>query len=177
MMFFTAEAREAKRKGYWLQSKPEAYEIHEDWYRCVKKIAQSQNGNEGIYTKTNKNSRGMNPAIKQECIGKNERSADERINSDCGQNGTHHGMWHSAAVPLHYSQAGRGDVLGQADQDGGWGHIPHHLDPRIFSEPDRIKALPAPSPPLLQHLHIIELNQLLRRGRRPLHPTLPTLTS
>jgi len=116
---------------------------------CEEKIAQSQNGNEGIYTKTSKNSRGMNPAIKQECIGKNERSADERINSDCGQDGTHHGMWHSAAVPLHYSQAGSA----------------HHLDPRIFSEPDRIKALPTPSPPLLQHLHIIKLNQLLRRGR------------
>jgi hypothetical protein len=37
---FTAEAREAKRRGYWLQSKPEAYVIHEDWYRCVKEIAQ-----------------------------------------------------------------------------------------------------------------------------------------
>src|SRR5580658_82656 len=56
-------------------------------------------------------------------------------------------------------------------------HTPHtNLDPRIFSEPDRIEALPTPSPPLLQHLHIIKLDQFLRRRRRPLHPTLPTLT-
>jgi hypothetical protein len=104
---FTAEANrseEKKRKrGYWLQSKPEAYVIHEDWYRCVKEfVAQSQHNKmamRGIYTKTNKNSRGMDPAIKQECIGKTRKSADERINNGCKQNGTHHGMWHSAAVP------------------------------------------------------------------------------
>jgi hypothetical protein len=39
---FTAEAREEKRKediGCKVK-KPEAYEIHDDWYRCVKNRAK-----------------------------------------------------------------------------------------------------------------------------------------
>ncbi len=120
----------------------------------------------------------MNPAIKQECIGKTRKvPMKENKYRFAGE------MAHTRAcgtVPLcHYAtrylHAGESDVTLGRSRRRSRAHTPHHLDPRIFSEPDRIKTLPTPSPPLLQHLHIINLNQLFRRAWGPLHPTLPTL--
>ena len=131
----------------------------------------------GYTSKQNQSSGGMDPRIKSKngWMGAEQReSANGQINTVMA-NGTHSSAQHSAAVPF-VGDAGQVRCKVKLDRTRMGGTQAHQfLHPRVLSEPDGIETLPAPSPPLFQYLHVVQLYQLLRWGRRPLHPTLPAL--